>query len=123
MKQKRATRCVLSFCFSIRVIRVDPWPKAFCSQKSSERNRSTQAEPPGPRSCGAGRLFRRHARRKALPRAPGDEVDPPPLRHRLQRDDRPGQGAARSEEHTSELQSLMRISYAVFCLKKKKKNN
>src|SRR3546814_3804480 len=40
----------------------------------------------------------------------------------------PGQGgdaaaaavATRSEEHTSELQSLMRISYAVFCLKKKK---
>src|SRR3546814_5960645 len=30
---------------------------------------------------------------------------------------------ARSEEHTSELQSLMRISYAVFCLKKKKYNN
>src|SRR3546814_7022487 len=29
----------------------------------------------------------------------------------------------RSEEHTSELQSLMRISYAVFCLKKKKKSN
>src|SRR3546814_10846405 len=29
----------------------------------------------------------------------------------------------RSEEHTSELQSLMRISYAVFCLKKKIKNN
>src|SRR3546814_7138175 len=29
---------------------------------------------------------------------------------------------ARSEEHTSELQSLMRISYAVFCLKKKKKH-
>src|SRR3546814_3892968 len=28
-------------------------------------------------------------------------------------------GASRSEEHTSELQSLMRISYAVFCLKKK----
>src|SRR3546814_8850297 len=30
-------------------------------------------------------------------------------------------GCARSEEHTSELQSLMRLSYAVFCLKKKKK--
>src|SRR3546814_4860354 len=29
----------------------------------------------------------------------------------------------RSEEHTSELQSLMRISYAVFCLKKKKTKN
>src|SRR3546814_1429141 len=32
----------------------------------------------------------------------------------------PGFEHARSEEHTSELQSLMRISYAVFCLKKKK---
>src|SRR3546814_4515790 len=31
-----------------------------------------------------------------------------------------GKAADRSEEHTSELQSLMRISYAVFCLKKKK---
>src|SRR3546814_1746715 len=31
-------------------------------------------------------------------------------------------GARRSEEHTSELQSLMRISYAVFCLKKKNKH-
>src|SRR3546814_7646506 len=45
--------------------------------------------------------------------------------------DRPGQGSflrsqheliLRSEEHTSELQSLMRISYAVFCLKKKTTN-
>src|SRR3546814_2466928 len=36
----------------------------------------------------------------------------------LARTGRPGD---RSEEHTSELQSLMRISYAVFCLKKKKK--
>src|SRR3546814_6521667 len=37
---------------------------------------------------------------------------PMPIEHHL----------ARSEEHTSELQSLMRISYAVFCLKKKTKN-
>src|SRR3546814_6750656 len=41
-----------------------------------------------------------------------------PYRHPL-----PMRLAARSEEHTSELQSLMRISYAVFCLKKKKNNN
>src|SRR3546814_10186570 len=34
-----------------------------------------------------------------------------------------GVGGLRSEEHTSELQSLMRISYAVFCLKKKKTRN
>src|SRR3546814_10252063 len=32
-------------------------------------------------------------------------------------------GMVRSEEHTSELQSLMRTSYAVFCLKKKNNNN
>src|SRR3546814_7451281 len=44
----------------------------------------------------------------------------------LEHDRSPGEGGAidgrRSEEHTSELQSLMRISYAVFCLKKQKKN-
>src|SRR3546814_5786962 len=40
------------------------------------------------------------------------------LRHQARRLPR----AQRSEEHTSELQSLMRISYAVFCLKKKKTN-
>src|SRR3546814_1690863 len=34
----------------------------------------------------------------------------------------PGMGGQRSEEHTSELQSLMRNSYAVFCLKKKNTN-
>src|SRR3546814_1562426 len=33
------------------------------------------------------------------------------------------EGEARSEEHTSELQSLMRISYAVFCLKKKNRES
>src|SRR3546814_7390255 len=36
------------------------------------------------------------------------------------KDDKSATTPARSEEHTSELQSLMRISYAVFCLKKKK---
>src|SRR3546814_6360609 len=35
----------------------------------------------------------------------------------------PAHGRRRSEEHTSELQSLMRSSYAVFCLKKKKNNS
>src|SRR3546814_10064642 len=51
-------------------------------------------------------------RRSAFERVGGfDEHDP--LLH-------PASGRARSEEHTSEIQSLMRISYAVFCLKKKK---
>src|SRR3546814_10786794 len=45
------------------------------------------------------------------------EQERAPQRHPEDED----RGQYRSEEHTSELQSLMRISYAVFCLKKKKK--
>src|SRR3546814_8952414 len=48
------------------------------------------------------------------------DADRPKLcRHALEGAEQP----ARSEEHTSELQSLMRISYAVFCLKKKTQLN
>src|SRR3546814_5200576 len=53
----------------------------------------------------------RHAGRPALARLLAR------IRHLLQQH---GVRTPRSEEHTSELQSLMRISYAVFCLKKKK---
>src|SRR3546814_8690318 len=52
----------------------------------------------------------RHARRRRARLGGGD---------RGQAYRRPAAPAHRSEEHTSELQSLMRISYAVFCLKKK----
>src|SRR3546814_2924793 len=55
-----------------------------------------------------GRAARRHARRPE----PGTRQVSPGVC-----------GRGRSEEHTSELQSLMRISYAVFCLKKKTKTN
>src|SRR3546814_10852691 len=48
--------------------------------------------------------------------------DRPGLIDRCMEQREPGEAKLRrSEEHTSELQSLMRISYAVFCLKKKKK--
>src|SRR3546814_6413121 len=52
-------------------------------------------------------------------------ADPQGRLHALRRPGLPQglPGAGRSEEHTSELQSLMRISYAVFCLKKKKKED
>src|SRR3546814_10846755 len=43
--------------------------------------------------------------------------------HRGKKTDRTNRDAKRSEEHKSELQSLMRISYAVFCLKKKNTQN
>src|SRR3546814_3084160 len=66
-------------------------------------------------------LFRSDPARAVLP---VDRDDAQPDRDRraaaVRRID--GGGADRSEEHTSELQSLMRISYAVFCLKKKNKH-
>src|SRR3546814_2578013 len=46
-----------------------------------------------------------------------------PLRRSMAKSPRKSSRTCRSEEHTSELQSLMRISYAVFCLKKKKKHH
>src|SRR3546814_7919874 len=58
----------------------------------------------------AGGAFRRRRNRRARRR----KHRPQPCQLSLR--------GARSEEHTSELQSLMRISYAVFCLKKKKTN-
>src|SRR3546814_9575438 len=51
-------------------------------------------------------------------RHPARPIRPPPLPQLPPR--APLSAMVRSEEHTSELQSLMRISYAVFCLKKKK---
>src|SRR3546814_3020514 len=63
-----------------------------------------------PGSAGGGR---RRARADARRRRHHARAAPPGRRA--------GAVGRRSEEHTSELQSLMRISYAVFCLKKKKK--
>src|SRR3546814_10078490 len=62
-----------------------------------------------------GRVFPRSGQERAADHGFAD-----PLRHGATRN-RAGHRRTRSEEHTSELQSLMRISYAVFCLKKKKK--
>src|SRR3546814_2711424 len=65
----------------------------------------------------------------AMPPSERNRVVLLPVRCHLlvpERGKRAGDAAARgmrSEEHTSELQSLMRISYAVFCLKTQKQNN
>src|SRR3546814_6541893 len=60
------------------------------------------------------------AARAGRPRTAAGRPDSPDV-GRIRRKPRPP-GRRRSEEHTSELQSLMRISYAVFCLKKKTTN-
>src|SRR3546814_9112063 len=82
--------------------------------------------------AGAAEVARQHHRRvvRAMPaqdRHRFGKLARAALRHRIVKGDdevafRRGANAPldRSEEHTSELQSLMRISYAVFCLKKKK---
>src|SRR3546814_10373718 len=77
----------------------------LCLSRLLETARRT--EPPRAQELGARQDFRQ----KGIGREP--------VARRI-RQYRPGH-QWRSEEHTSELQSLMRISYAVFCLKKKKK--
>src|SRR3546814_3135955 len=62
-------------------------------------------------------------RRSSLTTAPSSAPGPFGPDHMLQLVRPNLRRPARSEEHTSELQSLMRISYAVFCLKKKKKKH
>src|SRR3546814_6275063 len=63
---------------------------------------------------------RRVRRRWIGPASPGGRLSSPPACTACGPAWPRAWGSPRSEEHTSELQSLMRISYAVFCLKKKK---
>src|SRR3546814_10055043 len=121
-----------------RVTRATFWP--IRSRRPTRRNRSAPPDPEDRRDPFAS--DRRHlrkrpradpARRPARLVGQQHRLGEPPLvadRHRGRRRARhlcPAVAAAhlrpRSEEHTSELQSLMRISYAVFCLKKKNHNN
>src|SRR3546814_8057686 len=68
----------------------------------------------GPRSCD-----RDDRALEADPGPASGQPDRSPAHEQVRRE-QPASIVERSEEHTSELQSLMRISYAVFCLKKKK---
>src|SRR3546814_10073296 len=80
------------------------------SGPAAGRRRTAQARAPAP--------GRRDARRRSALPDPESGLAP---RDADQDAAQPAWRVPRSEEHTSELQSLMRISYAVFCLKKKKK--
>src|SRR3546814_3204960 len=128
--------CVLVFCFKQKTayeMRISDWSSDVCSSDlAADREKR--------RACAAAAFRLRMSVRKRSPRRPlslealaGGCPDRrgPPHRHRLpchatcqaRRSrggrSRPPRRAIRSEEHTSELQSLMSISYAVFCLKKK----
>src|SRR3546814_3927885 len=107
-------------------MRISDWSSDVCSSDLPLRERADKKRP---RRSGVS-----VTRRLAPLRSAAQEPVPKAPRRRLRRrtiaelivhgnPSRKGQAPAalscRSEEHTSELQSLMRISYAVFCLKKK----
>src|SRR3546814_1278774 len=117
-------------------MRISDWSSDVCSSDLRRGERAAGAQ--GRRE---GRLGRR-AGRQAAQRSQGDlmstlivaehdntALKPATLNAVTAAGQLPGEthiliaGAGRSEEHTSELQSLMRISYAVFCLKKKHKQH
>src|SRR3546814_7598761 len=78
----------------------------------SGRNLPAKTISPALRAFLAGQILLASRRSTALRPQAVQPARPPPV----------GSQQDRSEEHTSELQSLMRISYAVFCLKKKSNN-
>src|SRR3546814_4083258 len=91
------------------------WEAAAGSLDPDSGNQLDRAAAPRPRACEEPR---------ALCQMFGDVWEWTGSAYRPHPGFRPAAGAVgRSEEHTSELQSLMRISYAVFCLKKKKRQN
>src|SRR3546814_7693971 len=104
-------------------MRISDWSSDVCSSDLAA------GQPLGPlrRACEARSAVSRRRRAARLPdlaphRPPGIQLHPVEGERRDGRRTAAHGAAAlsRSEEHTSELQSLMRISYAVFCLKKKK---
>src|SRR3546814_8845042 len=106
-------------------MRISDWSSDVCSSDLLRASVSGDARPAAP---GAGETLSRYPwpRGFAWPQPAYAELAP---RHRAARSGRPCRqrrhldavDAGDRKEHTSELQSLMRISYAVFCLKKKKK--
>src|SRR3546814_5926203 len=113
-------------------MRISDWSSDVCSSDLPFANQTPQSITLA-KAIISGEARRWHSPRRAACDPPGGKVRlrPHPAAFASHRPAKPvfqaeGDGirqtavAVRSEEHTSELQSLMRISYAVFCLKKKK---
>src|SRR3546814_5541933 len=118
------------FCFfkqkTAYELRISDWSSDVCSSDLSRTPRDLGCHDPG-RSPAVGRARtnrrlngRRHHPQLRSPASSADRFLQAPTFSACTRSGSAGsRKRSRSEEHTSELQSLMRISYAVFCLKKK----
>src|SRR3546814_8227418 len=100
----RSTRTDTLFPYTT-LFRSDRHPAALLRRQSKIDQHADRADADPVQGLQNPRQLRLHPDRRPDPRSPGRRST-----------------ARRSEEHTSELQSLMRISYAVFCLKKKNNN-
>src|SRR3546814_6796239 len=106
-------------------MRMSDWSADVCSSGLAPKAKPASAPESGPGSPGS-LLAATLSLPATGPVAESASVPPTPLETGAAApadDEQPAMPAARSEEHTSELQSLMRISYAVFCLKIKKVSN
>src|SRR3546814_4731782 len=118
-------------------MRISDWSSDVCSSdlfflRGAKAERGSMVRPPPPSSPPSARGHASALRAWLRRRGGGHWLLPAPWREGRRgchsrdgaRHSRDGAShiPIRSEEHTSELQSLMRISYAVFCLKKKKQN-
>src|SRR3546814_2384918 len=117
--------CVFFFFFKQKTayeMRISDWSSDVCSSDLRHEGELGFQLIAARRHQQVGEIHRRRTHAHANLARPGDG-------NRPVREHDPGMIGkqfahlnSRSEEHTSELQSLMRISYAVFCLKKKKQN-
>src|SRR3546814_10665471 len=117
----------LCFCFfkqkTASEMRISDWSSDVCSSDLTAQSRHFECDHDDQRVLEhvvveRAECLGQKERQEAALRKQGKLVVGHPLHSVISR---PAQCNGRSEEHTSELQSLMRISYAVFCLKKKNK--
>src|SRR3546814_3329615 len=109
---------------STRTDTLFPYTTLFRSDRRGNGDAGPERQRHAPSVAASGEYQYEPADRAAGAGARGERGRKPDgARHLWQYVERGVDYRLRSEEHTSELQSLMRISYAVFCLKNKKKNS
>src|SRR3546814_7768685 len=114
-------------------MRISDWSSDVCSSDLTDSASTTNSPPTRTRTsscCAVTAIVASAPPSARLPVSPMKTAAGGALNHRKARQapmiaaantaSSPAPGTCRSEEHTSELQSLMRITYAVFCLTKKK---